>query len=69
MELIKCSDELTISQVIEKHSKSNPSLIFKNALIQYDNNGCNQKLCLSNWYKHIKFKCDYRIVNCPAIEC
>ena len=69
MEMIKCSDILTISQEIEKHPNSNPSLFYKNALIQCDNNGCNQILSLSNWYKHIKFNCDYRIVHCPAIEC
>ena len=67
MEMMKCSD--TISQEIEKHSKSNPFVFYKNALIQCDNNGCNQKLSLSNWYKHIKFNCEYRILNCPAIEC
>ena len=69
MEMIKCSEALTISQEIEKHPKSNPSLFYKNALIHCDNNGCNQNLSLSNWYKHIKFNCEYRIVNCPAIEC
>ena len=68
MEMIKCSDALTISQEIEKHPKSNPSLFYKNALIQCDNAGCNQKLSLLNWYKHIKFNCDNRIVNCLAIE-
>ena len=52
-----------------KHPNSYPSLFYTNALIQCDNNGCNQKVSLSNWYKHIRFNCDYRIVNCPAIEC
>ena len=28
-----------------------------------------KKLSLLNWYKHIKFNCDNRSVNCPAIEC
>ena len=65
MEMIKCSDALSISQKIKKQPKSN-LLFYKNALLQCDNNGCNQKLSLSNWYKHIKFNCDYRIVNCPA---
>ena len=48
MEMIKCSDALTISQEIEKHPKSNPSLFYKHALIQCHNNQCNQKLSLSN---------------------
>ena len=37
--MIKCFNALTISQEIEKHPKSNPSLFYKNALIQCDNNG------------------------------
>ena len=69
MEMIKCSDARTISQEIKQHPKFNPSLFYKNALIQCDNNECNQKLSLSNWYEHIKFNCDYCIVNCTAIEC
>ena len=27
------------------------------------------KISLSNWFKHIKSTCDYRLVQCPAIEC
>ena len=50
MEMIKCSDALTISPEIEKHLKFNSSLFYKITLIQCDNNGCNQKLSLSNWY-------------------
>ena len=43
MEIIKCSDALTISQEIEKHPTSNPSLFNKNALIQWANKGFNHK--------------------------
>ena len=42
MEMTKCSDALTISQEIEKHPKSYPSLFYKNARIHCDNYGCNR---------------------------
>ena len=69
MKIIKCFDALTYTQEIETHPTFNPYLFYKHAFIQCYKNGCNQKLSLSNWYKHIKFNCEYRIVNCPAIEC
>lgn len=56
-------------QNIEKHPNFNSSLLYKNALIQCDNNRCNQRVSLSNWYRHIKFNWYYRIVNCTAINC
>ena len=68
MELIKCFDALTISKTIKKHLKSNPFLFNNNTLIQCDNNKSTNKLNLSNWNIHIKFNCDYHIVNCPKIK-
>ena len=62
MELIKLSDAITIYQEIEKHPIFKPSTIYNNDLINCDNNGCNHKVSLLNWYRHIKLKCDYRIV-------
>ena len=53
MEMIKFSYALTIFQEFENHLKSNPSSFYKNALIQCVNNGFNQQLTLSNWYKHL----------------
>ena len=44
-------------------------MFYRNALIQCPNDGCNQKLSLSNRFKHIKSTCDHRLVQCPAIEC
>ena len=66
---IKFSDALTICQEFEEHPNSTPSLFYRNALIQYDNNGCNQKVSLSNWCNHIKFNCNNRIVQFQAIRC
>ena len=48
MQIIKCFEELTISQEIENDTTSNLSLFYKNAFIQCDNNKCNKKLSLSN---------------------
>ena len=63
------SDATIISQEIEEHPNSTPSLFYRNALIPCDNYECNQIVSLSNWCNHIKFKCDHRIVQCPAIHC
>ena len=63
------SDPLTITQEIEVYPNSKPSLFYQNALIQCPNDGCNQKISLSNWFKHIKSPYDYRLAQCPAIEC
>ena len=44
-------------------------MYYGNARIKCPNDGCNQKICLSNSIKHIKSTCDHRHVQCPAIEC
>ena len=49
--------------------KLDTHLYYRNALIQCDNNGCNQKVSLTNLCNHIKFKCEHCIVQCPAIQC
>ena len=69
MEFINFSDALNITQEIEVHPNSKLSLFYRNARTKCRNDGCNQKICLSNWFKHIKFTCDHRLVQCPAIEC
>ena len=69
MEFINFSDSLTITQEIEVHPNSILSLFYQNALIQSPNDWCNQKISLSNWFKHINSTCDYSLVQCPAIEC
>ena len=69
MEFINFSDALTITQEIEVHPNFKPSLFYRNARIKCPNDGCNQKICLSNWFKHIKSTCDHRLVQCPAIKC
>jgi hypothetical protein len=66
---IKYIDALTLSQELEGRPYSNPALFYNNAQCQCDNDGCNEKLSLSKWYKHIKFTCDHRIVKCPADKC
>ena len=43
-------------------------MFYQNAFIPCDNYGCNQKVSLSKWCDHIKFKCDHRIVQCLAIQ-
>ena len=69
MKFINFSDALTITQEIEVHPNSKPSLFYRNSLIQCPNDGCNQKISLSNWFKHITSTCDHRLVQCSAIEC
>ena len=66
---IKYSDVLTLEQEIKTHPHSKPSLFYQNAVIFCGNHACNQELSLSNWYYHMKFCCDHRIVKCPAIQC
>ena len=69
MKFIKFSDALTMTKEIEVHPNSKPSLFYLNAFIQCSNNGCNQKVSLSNWFKNIKSTCNHRLVKCPAIQC
>ena len=69
MEFINFSKALNITQEIEVYPNSKPSLFYQNARIQCLNDGCNQKISLSNWFKQIKSTCDHRLVQCPANEC
>ena len=69
MELIKLSNAIIIFQEIIKQPNFNLSTLYNNALINCDHNGCNHIVRLLNWYRHIKFNCDYRIVNCLSIKC
>ena len=68
MEFINFSDALTITQEIEVHPNSKLS-VYRHARIKCPNDFCNQKIRLSNWFKHIKSTCNHCLVQCPAIEC
>ena len=66
---IKYTDAQPLSQELEVRPNSKPSLFYKNALIQCDNNDCKEKLSFAKWYNHIKFNCEHRNVKCPAVHC
>ena len=69
MKFIKLSYALIITHKIKVYPNFKPSLFNQNALIQCYNDKCNQKISLSNRFKHINSNCDYRLLQCPAIKC
>ena len=68
-EFIEYSNALTLSQEIIDRPKSNASLFYQYAKVSCGNLSCTQVLSLYNYYYHMKFCCEFRIVKCPAVQC